>query len=229
LTGKLSDRVYDYILGQIVIGAFALNARLPTEEQLSQRAGVSRPIVREALKRLREDQVIISKQGAGSYVVRRPAQQVLSFAPVGSVADIQRCFIFRIAVESEAAALAAQNQNPALLKKLKSALADLLDALSAGREAAEEDLAFHNAIALASDNHFFVSTMVGISDQIRVGVKLNRLLTLTQPKERLARVEHEHQAIFDAISAGNPEKAKQTMRDHLENARLRVFEGRNID
>ena len=104
---KLSDQVYERILSKIVDGAFPENSKLPTEIELSKRLEVSRPVLRQALARLREDEVISSRQGSGSYVMRRPAPQMLDFAPVGSIADIQRCFEFRAAVEGAAAALAA--------------------------------------------------------------------------------------------------------------------------
>lgn len=223
--GALNDRVYDYIVSQIVVGAFALNSRLPTEMQLSEQLSVSRPVVRQALRRLKEDGLVVSRQGAGSFVVRRPAHQVFSFADVGSVADIQKCFVFRIAVESEAAAAAATDHDQAALDHLAQSLADLERALKDGTGGVEEDIVFHQAVAAASDNRFFLSTMAAIASQIRVGIGLNRSLTLEQPKSRRVAVQDEHRAIFDAIAARDAPEARRLMRLHLENARLRIFEG----
>ena len=53
-TGKLSDRVYDHVLGQIILGIFPVNSRLPPETKLADQLGISRPVIREALSRLRE-------------------------------------------------------------------------------------------------------------------------------------------------------------------------------
>ncbi len=92
--GRLSGAVYERILALIVNGEFALNTRLPSEVSLSRQFGASRPVVREALARLREDKMIVSRQGSGSYVVRQPDHAVLRFAPAGSIADIQRFFEF---------------------------------------------------------------------------------------------------------------------------------------
>ena len=58
VTGKLSDRVYDHVLSQIIVGIFPVNSRLPPETRLADQLGVSRPVVREALMRLREDGLI---------------------------------------------------------------------------------------------------------------------------------------------------------------------------
>src|ERR671921_242876 len=106
---KRSSGIYDGILGSIVSGEFAENARLPSEVELARRFGASRPVVREALARLRDDGLIVSRQGSGSYVRRRPDNAVLQFVPVGSIADIQRCFEFRVGLEGAAVARATHN------------------------------------------------------------------------------------------------------------------------
>ncbi len=223
--GALNDRVYDYIVSQIVVGAFALNARLPTEMQLAEKLSVSRPVVRQALGRLKDDGLVVSRQGAGTFVVRRPAHQVFSFADVGSIADIQKCFVFRMAVESEAAALAATEHDAASLQHLEQALGDLERVLKGGTGGIDEDIAFHQAVAAAADNRFFLSTMAAVASQIRVGISLNRSLTLQQPASRRSAVLTEHRAIYEAIASRDTAGARSAMHQHLENARLRIFEG----
>ena len=223
--GALNDRVYDYIVSQIIVGAFTLNARLPTEMQLAERLSVSRPVVRQALRRLKDDGLVVSRQGAGTFVVRRPAHQVFSFAAVGSVADIQKCFAFRIALESEAAAIAAVEHDRESLDRLARALEDLERSLKSGTGGIDEDIAFHQTIAAASDNRFFLSTMTAIASQIRVGIGLNRSLTLEQPKSRRIAVQEEHGAVYDAVAARDADGARRLMHRHLESARLRIFVG----
>ena len=225
LKGALNDRVYDYIVSQIIVGAFTLNARLPTEMQLAERLSVSRPVVRQALRRLKDDGLVMSRQGAGTFVVRRPAHQVFSFAAVGSVADIQKCFAFRIALESEAAALAAVEHDRESLERLEQALGDLEHSLKCGTGGTEEDIAFHQAVAAATDNRFFLSAMAAVASQIRVGIGLNRSLTLEQPRSRRIAVQEEHRAICRAIASRHADEARRLMHRHLENARLRIFEG----
>ena len=73
----------------IVNGEFAEHARLPAETDLARRFNASRPVIRAALARLRDDGVIVSRQGSGSYVKRRPDNAVLRFVPVSSIADIR--------------------------------------------------------------------------------------------------------------------------------------------
>src|ERR671916_1388904 len=122
---KLSAGIYEKLFERIVAGEFPVNARLPSETDLARRFGASRPVVREALARLRDDGLIVSRQGSGSYVRRRPDQAVLQFVPVGSIADIQRCFEFRVGLEGAAAALAAARWEDQDLADIKAAFDEL--------------------------------------------------------------------------------------------------------
>ena len=132
---KLSHQVYERIFELHRLGRVSRSSsRLPSESELSRRFGASRPIVREALARLRDDGLIVSRQGSGSYVQRRPDAAVLRFVPVGSVADIQRCFEFRVGLEGAAAALAAERWEEEDLTEIRQAA--LLDLETASARAA---------------------------------------------------------------------------------------------
>src|SRR6266853_5092975 len=110
VSGRYADRVYEEILGQIVAGDFKIGDRLPSENQLGTEYDVSRAVVREALARLYADGVTVTRRGAGTYVQRQPGREFLRLAPIGGVADLMRCFEFRIALEGETAYLAAQRR-----------------------------------------------------------------------------------------------------------------------
>ncbi|MEP2717095.1 FadR/GntR family transcriptional regulator [Pseudophaeobacter sp.] len=221
----LSDRVYEKILALIASGETPVGAKLPTEHVLSEQLEVSRPVLRQALKQLREDGVIVSRQGSGSFVQRRPDEAVLDFAPVGSIADIQRTFEFRAAIEGEAAFLAAQRRTDADLARMQAQLEELDRCISEGELGVETDEAFHEAICTASGNQYFTVARTSMKTNILTGLKLTRNLSLTKPQERLELVQREHYQIFDAIKAGDAEAARTAMRLHVESARKRVFEG----
>jgi DNA-binding FadR family transcriptional regulator len=174
---------------------------------------------------LREDDVIVSRQGSGSYVMRRPDGSVLDFAPVGSIADIQRTFEFRVAIEGEAAFLAAERRTDADMRRLRAALDELDRCIRVGELGVDADDAFHAVICAASDNQYFVAARTSMKANILTGLNLTRNLSLTKPQERLTLVQKEHYAIFDAIERGDPEDARLSMRRHIDNARKRVFEG----
>src|SRR5690606_8438842 len=69
---KFSDQIYEQILRGIVNGEMTEGQRLPSEQSLANAYGVSRPVVREALARLRADGIIVSRHGSGSYVRHQP-------------------------------------------------------------------------------------------------------------------------------------------------------------
>ncbi|WP_240793955.1 FadR/GntR family transcriptional regulator [Pseudorhodobacter turbinis] len=222
---SLSDLVYEKILALIASGETSLGSRLPTESALCEKFSVSRPVLRQALKQLREDGAIVSRQGSGSFVVRRPEGAVFGFAPVGSIADIQRTFEFRAAIESEAAYLAAQRRTDAELASMRSLLAELDRCTSEGKLGVTTDEAFHELICSASGNPYFTVARTSIKGNILTGLNLTRNLSLTKPQERLDMVQREHYQIFEAIEQKDPNSARAAMRAHVENARKRVFEG----
>lgn len=224
----LSDKVYEQVLAMIVEGEVPVGARLPTEKVLSEQFQVSRPVLRQALKQLREDGVVVSRQGSGSFVQSRPDGAILDFAPVGSIADIQRTFEFRAAVEGEAAYIAAERRSSEDIARLKVALDELDRCVREGELGVDADEAFHTAVCVASDNQYFLAARISMKSNILTGMNLTRNLSLTKPQERLALVQKEHYAIFDAIVNGDRDAARRTMRDHVENARNRVFEGSQI-
>lgn len=221
---KLSDQVYQQLFEMIVSGEMPVDARLPSEAVLTARFGVSRPIVREALARLREDGLIASRQGSGSYVLRRPDQATVGFGPLNSIADIQRCYEFRAALEGPAAALAAQRRQPDDIDNLRAALQRLSSAVETGAVGVEADFEFHMSVVRASKNRFFLTTVESLSPQIGFGIRLARSLSL-KVEERLSAVQAEHTAVFEAIVAGDRDAAEQAMVTHIQNARRRVFEG----
>lgn len=221
----LSDRSYEKVIAMIVSGDIPVGAKLPTEHALSEQLEVSRPVLRQALKQLREDGVIVSRQGSGSFVQRRPEGAVLDFAPVGSIADIQRTFEFRAAIEGEAAYLAAQRRTDNELDKLRTLLDELDRCISESELGVEADEMFHEMICETSGNQYFSAARNSMKANILTGLNLTRNLSLTKPQERLELVQHEHYLIFDAIKDQNPDAARAAMRAHVENARKRVFEG----
>ena len=222
---RLADGVYEAVLERIASGDYPQGGRLPSEVELAASFGASRPVVRVALARLRADGLIASRQGSGSYVLRRPDSSVSRFVSLGSITDIQRCYEFREEVESAAAAFAAQRRDEADLARIDAAFAEMDRCNAEGRLGVEPDGAFHRAIAQASRNPFFVETLAHLARQVAFGMNLSRNLSLLKPADRLARVQAEHRAIVAAIRAGDTEAAREAMRVHVASARARMFEG----
>ena len=222
--GSLPDRIYARVVEAILRGDFAPHNKLPTEEALSAQFGVSRPTVREALARLRSDGIIDSRRGAGSTVIRAPGTPVVVATPVKSLADIERYYAFRSCVEMGAAAGAAEFRDADDLEALQQAFEALNNAMEGGESGADEDVRFHLAIARASHNPFFVTTIDTTVAPIRQFIELARNATDKKSLARVRTTQAEHQAIVDAIVRRSPGDAAEAIRIHILNAKRRIFE-----
>ena len=222
--GSLPDRIYARVVEAILRGDFAPHNQLPTEEALSAQFGVSRPTVREALARLRSDGIIDSRRGAGSTVIRAPGTPVVAATPVKSLADIERYYAFRSCVEMGAAAGAAEFRDADDLEALQQAFEALNTAMEGGESGADEDVRFHLAIARASHNPFFVTTIDTTVAPIRQFIELARNATDKKSLARVRTTQAEHQAIVDAIVRRSPGDAAEAIRIHILNAKRRIFE-----
>ena len=220
---KLADKLYEILLSEIIDGQFKEADKLPSEAELGQRYSVSRPVVREALSRLHADGIVFSRRGSGTYIRRRPQKELFKFAPLGGLADVMRCFEYRIGLEAEAAGLAAARRTDKDLKRMQDALEELRTASSNGLLGIEADLNFHNAVITATKNHLFQSTMDALANVTRSGISITRALSLRASTERLHLVQQEHVAVCTAIADQDVEAARSAMRVHISNARIRLM------
>jgi DNA-binding FadR family transcriptional regulator len=222
---RLSGTVYDGILHLIVSGELPLNARLPSEARLSAMFNASRPVVREALAQLREDGVVVSRRGSGSYVTRQPDTAVLKLNPIGSLADVQRCFEFRAGLEPAAARLAALRWEPEDMRRIDEAMAALERCVAEGVLGADEDNRLHQAIADATHNHYHASVKSLLKPHISAGMNITRTLSLMRPKQVVRQVQEEHVGVVEALRCRDAEAAGRQMAEHILTARRRMFEG----
>jgi DNA-binding FadR family transcriptional regulator len=220
---KLADHVYENILKQVMSGEYPEGERLPSEKDLSALFDVSRPIVREALSRLRSDGIVVSRHGSGTYVQHKPNKALFDIAPTGSIAGLMRTFEFRIALECEAAALAAIRRTTQDITLITRAFNRLEKVIKKGEVGAEPDMDFHLTIAVAAKNDMFSGTMEALSPHVVKGMTTARRLSLNIRGDRLQRVQQEHEHILTHIKESNPEGARDSMRMHLLNAKTRVL------
>lgn len=220
----LADKVYHSLFTRIGSGEYPTNQKLPSENALAQEFDVSRPILRAALDRLRDEGLIYSRQGAGSYV-RIPVDAPVGYARVETLADIQRCYEFRLTLECHAASLAAERHNTAALLDIKRALDLLHDATGSLQHREDADFAFHLAIAKAASNHYFEATLRALRDHIYVGMKLHGQSLMRSGEKSLQEVLDEHGQIYQAIAEGRGANAAELMRGHLVRSRDRLFGG----
>lgn len=201
-----------HVEGQILAGALPAGSKLPSERQLAERFGVSRPIVREALRMLAERSLVEIRPGRGTYVRGMRATDaagVLDSLYRRSQATPRDLVEARTMLESTSAALAAERATEEDLSRIEAALARF-DRATTVVERARYDLVFHLAIAQAAHNPV-VETMFGSITSLTVDLMLR---SLSDRVVTDASVPY-HAEIGAAIRARDPERARQAMIEHL--------------
>lgn len=221
--------MHDGILAFVASQEISVGDKLPTEMEFCDSFGVSRPLVREALARLRLEGVIVTRKGSGSILRSKPGRDFLEMAKGVDVASMIQCFEFRMALECEAASLAAVRADRTDVARIGAALKNLEKSFEKGTLGRDEDFRFHRAILLASHNASFVSALDIKKVTIFQGINMARTLSLESSNVRTATVLQEHRAIYAAIVDGDPQLASAATRLHLANARVRLLSGRSED
>ncbi|MBY5701500.1 FadR/GntR family transcriptional regulator [Rhizobium leguminosarum] len=219
----LADIVFERMLRAIKSGAYKPDERLPTEHDLAAEFEVSRPVIREALKRLRDQSLIYSRRGAGSFVRSVGLRNPLGFGQLENVADLLNCYEFRLTLEPTAAAAAAIRHDADSLKAIRQALELLRDATNRQSHREDADFQFHLAIARAAQNNYFSTAMEALKDHIAVGMKFHGA-SIKREASGLSRVFAEHEAIATAIANRDEDEARRLMLEHLKGSRERLFQ-----
>ena len=219
--GSLTDRVTEALLEMIQTGALPPQSRLPSEQAMGEKFGVSRTVIREAVSRLKSEGLVETRQGSGAFV-RRGSGHVPFRISVNadSVQSVLRVMELRHTLESEIAALAAERHNAKQLAVIRKALDAIGKANRAGKDAASEDVAYHIAIARATGNSLFPDLLTYLSRNLRGAVRVLRKHESRRP-DFTDQVCDEHKAIFAAIAARDVAGARQAAGDHLSNAATR--------
>src|SRR6476661_8903744 len=142
---NLMEEVVARIAEEIRRGRLEPGARLPTEQALMKAMGVSRTVVREAVAALRAEGLVTTRQGSGAFVAADASRVPFRIDPEGlsSIGDVLEVMELRLAIEVEAAALAAERITPERLVPIGRALRDIEAAILRGEGAINEDFAFH--------------------------------------------------------------------------------------
>ena len=209
-------RSYEQVVQQLETrirrGDLAPGQRLPAERELSEQFGVSRSVIREAVKMLDAMGLIESRQGSGIYVRQHPAP-LISRALTISVAPqeeqpVHAFYEFRELIETRTAYDAARLRTPIQLAAIEAACAANLAATSLAEFDAANDR-FHLAISEAAGNPYFTLLVAGL-----VQVQREVIHALARPKNPRQERRY-HQNILAAITAGDPDAAAAAMSEHI--------------
>ncbi|MDP2698265.1 FadR/GntR family transcriptional regulator [Thalassospira sp.] len=222
---SLTEKVIASLRSEIEGGNLTPGTKLPTEPALTEKFGVSRTVIREAIAALKADGLLEPRQGAGVFVLA-PSPRKLSgsiFAvDYAQISDVLEILELRMAVEIEAAGLACARSSVAQQAKIYEALQEMTDQVEKGSPAEKADYEFHRAIADATNNRRYGEFLEYLGDKTIPRAQLRR-----KPAEAadqaayMAKILTEHHRIYDAIATRDSEKARQAMRDHLSQSQAR--------
>ena len=234
ITGTLPAKgFHGHVMGDlgrsIVGGVYAENSILPRDGELQQYYGVSRTVMREALKTLAAKGMVQPKAKIGTRVLSRQSWNLFDpdilqwHAAVGAV-DAKFLFSLsemRLALEPEAAALAALRRSDDQVVEIYSWVDKMGEPTVSGQDFVDYDLRFHVTVAEASQNPF----MRSISALIEVALAATFRVSSPIPNTKQHKLTvQRHRAIAEAIEMGNSEAARQAMRKVIQEGVDRVSE-----
>ena len=189
---------YDHLFQAIEQGDLKSGGRL-LETDLAQRFGVSRTPIREAIRKLEADGIVVHQPRVGA-VVRTLGQQ-----------EIVELYEMRIVLETTAAAMAAKHASDAEIRTLTVLNADMADAHADPIKVAQLNRKFHRCIMDAARNQFLSHSYKALSYAL---ILLGK--TTLETSARVETVVQQHTQIIDALGAGDQDGASTAMRRHME-------------
>ncbi|MBB5783291.1 FadR/GntR family transcriptional regulator [Nonomuraea jabiensis] len=194
--------------------------RMPTEIELARQLGTSRTVVREAVKLLSALGRVRAQKGRGLYVADDEGMfgtgRWASFFLPTDLDHVYMLFEFRRVQEMETSRLAARRATPAELRAIEEAAGVCRHGFETGQEDLfnKGDDTFHTAIATASHNMFL---QVAVREARRLQAQSNLIGLSGSVGGHAAKAVEEHEAIYRAIRAGDPEAAAQAAATHIDN------------
>ena len=211
------SRLYQGIVEQIqaLIGEGVLKPgdRLPPERELAERLQVSRSSLREAMRALELQGLVVSRPGAGTFVSTESLDTLIATIASSltqardTLSDI---FEVRHLLEPQLAALAAERATPEDVRRMAEALEGQERQVAGGETGVEGDTAFHFALAQATENWALARVMSTISDILRQS-RDRSLQSPGRPQRSLAS----HRHILEMVQRRDVEGAREAMQDHI--------------
>lgn len=219
---RLYQQIADDIERLILDGTFPPDSRLPSEQEFAERYGVSRNVIREALKSLKEIGLVSIHTGSGTYV-RRPTMKQVSQAlnrfVRHSLHDFSAAHFYEIRrmLEPESACLAAQRATPEDIDTIRATLQNMEESQTDLEAWSCADLEFHRAIATATQNPLIGNIIDALIEPLRVVI----VAGYAEPQGTSFGLEA-HKQITSAIQEHDGARAYQAMMNHLLDSEQRL-------
>ena len=216
----LSKQIYDHLSKLIKEGSYLPGETIPSETELAKSMEVSRPIVREALTRMKHDGLLLSRKGGRSIVASDTSGIAFRFE-TGKDEDqlfLTHLYELRAIIGPEAAALSAIRATPEALVNIKEKLQILNETIDQGGEGTDESFDFHKSVLDASGNPQLAELAYWIG-------KKTWSFTLSYDIEKNGKmhddIQKEHEALVEAIESRDPQSARKVSRHHIIQAAKR--------
>lgn len=218
-TGSSSEQVLNHLRELIQQGKLKPGERLPAERDLSELLQVSRPTLRAGLRSLAALGVLESRHGSGTYVVDVDGPPVLDASPLRLMAALRgftedEMFEARLALETNAAGLAAERATSDELTTLAEELAGIFAAIDDPENFLVHDVQFHRGIATASHNRI----LAALGEMVVSAMYDTRKQTVKRAQD-LKEAAEWHRRIYRAVREHKVEGARDAMREHLIRSR----------
>lgn len=215
----LPEKVAEQITALIASRKFKAGEKLPNEFEMAQQLNVGRGTIREAVKILVSRNVVEIHRGCGTFVCDHPG---IADDPLGFVfakdkmkLALDLCEV-RLIIEPEIAALAAERAVDGEIAEIERAADEVKTLCEQGKKHMEKDIEFHELIAKSTKNQ----VMWNMIPIIQSGVSLFINVTDSALVQDTIRT---HQMVIDAIKEHDPQKAREAMRQHLENNKEKII------
>lgn len=217
---NLSHRMTQELGKAIVCGVYPADKSLPTEAELCEQFGVSRTAVREAVKMLSAKGLISSRPRQGIRILPKQEWNIFdsdllrwSLEGNPSMRVLRQFLQMRIAIEPEAASLAARFADDASIQVIGDALEVMRRSGDQPEKALENDIAFHVGILFASQNPFYIRLRDFIQTALNVSIRHTNVI-----KDNHEAVVEDHAKVYHAIKNRDPVRAKAAMQALIEEA-----------
>ena len=210
---RLSDRVAALLLDTIVARGLQPGDRLPSERELGEQFGVSRTVIREAVRALAAKGVIEVRTGSGLRVAAVDASAVSESIGLylrGGTVDYPKVHEVRRLLEVEIAGLASKRATDADIARMRKLCEQMEAALDDVERASRLDLAFHRAIAGSTSNELYLLLLDSIGEAL-LEIRRENLKSGAAPQTVQA-----HREIVDRIAARDAAGARRAMAQHLD-------------
>lgn len=211
---RLHEEITVQIQELVRHGTLKAGDRLPAERDLSERLGVSRASLREAMRSLELRGLVVSRPGAGTFISSDcldSAASIIASSIIDSRAILADIFEMRRLLEPGITGLAALRAVPADIQCMDAILVDQADQVRRGETGVDGDTAFHFAIAQATHNASLIKVVMTIADVLRQ----SRGQSLQTPGRAQTSIAS-HRDILELVRSHDVEGATMAMEHHID-------------